>query len=109
MTTRPAAGRQHLAYVASLPCCAPGCHARASEAAHVAGAISAKTRQPLPRRYGVAYAVAVPLCAACHRTSSSSVHALGERGWERHHGLPDGWLLGVAASLLAQQVMRLAY
>lgn len=94
--------RAHFDRIAGRHCCLPACRAQPVEVAHVAGAVSEKTGSPLPRRFGPAYFVAVPLCEAHHRTGRDSVHALGERGFERHHGLPEGWLLGLATTLLAR-------
>ena len=94
-------------YAASLPCALAwgnpraSCRGRPVELHHVRGGVSAKTGQGLGRRKGHAIAIVVPLCAEHHRNGADSVHAHGERGFELIHGKPDGFLLSVAASVLA--------
>lgn len=92
-----------LAFVASQPCVVPGCR-NASHAHHVLGGVSLKTRLPLRRRQGLAFALAAPACMAHHQTDTVSIHSVGERAFERHHGLPEFHLLALAASLLAAYV-----
>lgn len=74
---RPNPGHPYLAWLKDRPCCACGAHP--SEAAHVRGPMSLKTKIQLDRRIGEAYLSAVPLCARCHRTGPHSVHEEGEK------------------------------
>lgn len=74
---RPNPGHPFLAWLKAQACCS--CGATPSEAAHVKGPLSLKTKIQLNRRQGEAYLSAVPLCAACHRTGVNSVHEEGEK------------------------------
>ena len=69
---------------------------------HVRGVISAKTGLALRRRDGQALAAVVPLCADHH----AEIERINEPVFEIRHGKPAGWLLGVAAGLLASTVLR---
>ena len=97
--------RAFFAYVAWQPCVIPGCREQ-PEVAHVMGVLSHKTGQPLTRRSGAAHVCVVPCCAAHHRTARNSLHELGERGFEAHHGMPVFHLQRVALTLLAQYVLE---
>jgi hypothetical protein len=72
---------------------------------HVAGAVSLKTHSYLARRNGLAEALVVPLCSAHHRTGADSVHQIGEAQFEQRHGLPEGFLIAYAGSLLAAHLL----
>jgi len=93
-------------FAAQHQCLVPSCY-NPVELHHVKGGVSLKTRTALPRRNGLAEALVVPLCAEHHRTSRDSVHELGEAAFEESHGLPEGFLIAFAASLLAAHVMGL--
>lgn len=94
-------------FAASMPCCVAwgnptaGCRGQPVELHHVNGGVSVRTGQRVPRRKAHALALVVPLCQQHHRTGGHSVHALGEAGFEHQHGMPDGHLIRVAASVLA--------
>lgn len=92
--------KDYYGFTAAKPCCAPGCNAP-SEVAHVGGVLSGKTGLPLPRRLGPAAYAVVPACASHHR-GHQSIHALGERGFEQAMGWPDGQLIRLALTNLAE-------
>jgi hypothetical protein len=92
--------RHYLGFIALQPCIVRGCQERV-EVAHVQGALSVKTGLPLPRRLAHAGLVTVPLCPYHHRLASDSVHAVGERGFEARHGMPEHQLLRWALTYLA--------
>jgi hypothetical protein len=85
--------KHYYAFVASKSCVS--CGATPVQLHHVRGVISPKSWQPLRSRTGVARAVVVPLCWKCHELE----HA-GQATYA------DGFLLGVAAALLAEYVLE---
>lgn len=99
------AGKEFLAWASGRKCCVPGC-GMMGELHHVRGVVSPKSGLPLAPRSGIAYVVVAPLCGAHHRTGPDSLHALGDDGFEREHGLRLGYLLGVATALLAEYALE---
>lgn len=90
------------AFVAGQPCCAPGC-TEPAEVAHVQAVLSRKTGLPLPRRRDAAAWACVSACASHHR-GHDSIHQLGERGFEAAMGWPEGHLVRLALTNLAEWV-----
>jgi len=78
------------------------CGASPVEIAHIRAFRSPKTDLLLGRREGIAALAAVPLCAACHRTASDSIHACGEAAFEAGIGKGEGYLVQKAASFIAE-------
>lgn len=78
------------------------CGASGVEVAHVRAFRSPKTDDLLPRRTGIARVAAVPLCAACHRTATDSIHVVGEARFEQELGRGAGYLTQKAASFIAE-------
>lgn len=95
--------KDYYGFVRSQPCIVPNCYGPC-QAHHVHGGVSLSTRLPLRRRDGLAAGLCIPACDRHHNNSTVSIHALGERQFERYHGLPEYHLLSVAASLLAAYV-----
>lgn len=92
--------KDYYQFVASQPCLVPTCPYPA-EVAHVAGVLSRKTNQQLPRRRDAAAYACVPCCASHHR-GHVSIHELGERGFEQAMGFPEGHLVRLALTNLAE-------
>ena len=95
---------KYLTWLAQQPCIVNG--ERGVEIAHVVGLASPKTGQPLARRLGPSIIYAVPLSAWWHRLSPHSIHALGERGFEHHHGWPEYHLLRYASMFMALYILE---
>lgn len=89
-------------FAKDIPCLVCGDRA---ELHHIQGGVSFKTWTALPRRSSHAEALFVPLCAKHHRSGGDSVHALGEAEFERTHGMPEGHLVRVSASILARFIL----
>lgn len=89
--------KAHYERVAAMPSCVSG--GSPVELHHVP-VVSPKSRQAVRKR-GSARAAVVPLTAWEH----TQLHAHGgEAAFERIHGLPDGYLVGVALALLSETV-----
>lgn len=83
-------------YAAAHPSCVSG--ERPVNLHHV-NVPSLLTRQPI-RKIGPARAAVVPLTRAEHE----QLHTLGVEAFEWAHGLPDGYLQGVALALLSAYI-----
>lgn len=101
---KPNPGHPYLAWLKTRPCCA--CGTTPTEAAHVKGPLSLKTKLPLDRRTSEAYLSAVPLCTPCHRTDPYSVHEVGERVFASDRFERMDALSGLAHAYLARWVME---
>lgn len=95
--------RDYYGFAASRVCLVPRC-GRPAELHHLAGGVSLATGLPLPRRKGAARALVVPLCPIHHRTGPAALHTVGEAAFEPANGLPQGYLMRLAASLLAAYI-----
>lgn len=93
------------AFLKEHPCAR--CGDRGVEVAHLNGLPSPKTGLPLPRRKGIAYAYAIPLCPECHRTGRDSIHEVGEAAFFQAFGKGDGYGPRLAARYLAAYAMSL--
>jgi len=80
------------------------CHAAGVDVAHIGGLASRKTGLPLPRRSGIAYVWAIPLCKECHQTGRDSIHAVGEHAFFEAFGRGEAYGLRLAGSYLAEYV-----
>lgn len=89
-------------WIKGRPCCK--CGAYGVDAAHVYGIASPKTGLPMPRRRGIAWYAAVPLCKHHHQTGADSIHALGERAFFEAFGQGDGYGMRLVARYLAEYV-----
>ena len=94
--------RAYEAHIHTLPCLVPGCTNTDIEACHVTGVLSSKTGLPVPRRSGAAAWALAPGCSLHHRTGRTSIHELGERGFEQAMGMPEGHLVRLALTNLAE-------
>lgn len=89
--------RAHYDRVAAMPSCVSGL---GPVVLHHVPVTSPKSRQSV-RKWGSARAAVVPLTPEEHQW----LHARGgEANFEAHHGLPAGYLVGVALALLSETV-----
>lgn len=90
--TRRVTDKQHLAYVASLPCCVPGCRGRATvHHLRCLGSTAASSRRSGDDE-------SVPLCQE-HHQGDTGVEAIGERKFWPPLGIDP---LALAAELWRQ-------
>lgn len=94
-------------FVKAKPCISCGTIGE-SEVAHVRSLLSSKTGDALPRRKGIAYYSAIPLCPECHRTSPTSIHSVGESNFALELGKGQHYLHQVVATLLAEFMLQVA-
>ncbi len=80
------------------------CTAAGVDVAHIGGLASRKTGLPLPRRRGIAFVWAIPLCKECHQTGRDSIHAVGEAAFFEAFGRGEAYGLRLAGSYLAAYV-----
>ena len=89
--------KAHYDRVAAMPSCVSG---KGPVVLHHVPVVSPKSRQSVRKR-GSARAAVVPLTAEEHQW----LHARGgEANFEAHHGLPAGYLTGVALALLSETI-----
>jgi hypothetical protein len=75
---KPARDPKYLAWIRSLPCSVPGCHATYIEAAHTGPhGMSQKSSDHS----------AIPLCGRHHRRGADSYHALGPARFQQRHSI----------------------
>lgn len=88
---KPTRSPAYLAFIRTLPCLVPDCQARIVEAAHFGPHGLSQKASDLDTG---------PLCNRHHRTGNDSLHRLGRRRFEQHHGVD---LMGSSIERLRQR------